>query len=445
MNRILNLCLGICFSLSTFAQIPQDSLLLYYPFNGNADDYSSNNFDGTVYGANLVQDRFGNANSAYYFDGNNDYIEFPNVSELKPELAISVSFWTKLESLDQLDNQFFSTSPAPHYAGCTFNTSSTGTGGLNIDYRDNLGGTNSIYRRSKHAEVGLTVGSWHHIVGIFRGPTDMDIYMDGVLYGGFYSGSGGSIGYANVAGAIGKASPNHFFWGTLDDFAYYNKSLTYCEVQELYNGGATETVDEIIVCDSYEWIDGNTYTTDDSTATFILENSQGCDSVIRLDLDIVEINTQITQTGNQLEVSNLPGATYQWYMCDGDEYIPVSGGTSQTFTPSIEGLYSVSISYLGCEESSPCFPYKVIGLEEINPLIFDLAYQSGKGKIELKFKKQINQARVKVYTVSGACVKEEVLNNVSYGYVGVNDLPSGVYFVSVVSEREQANKKIVLY
>ena len=56
------------------SQTLNDNLLSYYPFNGNVDDESGNANHGTVYGATLTEDRFGNANSAYSFDGVDDYI-----------------------------------------------------------------------------------------------------------------------------------------------------------------------------------------------------------------------------------------------------------------------------------------------------------------------------------------------------------------------------------
>ena len=54
---------------------PEDGLVVYYPFNGNADDESGNGFDGIVNGATITTDRFGNENSAYSFDGMDDFIE----------------------------------------------------------------------------------------------------------------------------------------------------------------------------------------------------------------------------------------------------------------------------------------------------------------------------------------------------------------------------------
>ena len=49
-----------------------DGLVALYDFKGDANDIIGGN-DGTVTGATLTTDRFGNANSAYSFDGN-DYI-----------------------------------------------------------------------------------------------------------------------------------------------------------------------------------------------------------------------------------------------------------------------------------------------------------------------------------------------------------------------------------
>ncbi|MGZ5283337.1 MAG: hypothetical protein ACXWEY_13765, partial [Bacteroidia bacterium] len=40
----------------------------HYPFSGNLNDSSGNGYNGSLEGASLTTDRFGNAKSAYYFD-----------------------------------------------------------------------------------------------------------------------------------------------------------------------------------------------------------------------------------------------------------------------------------------------------------------------------------------------------------------------------------------
>ena len=64
-----------CFSVA-LADL-NDGLVAYYPFKGNANDESGNGNYGTVYGATLTTDSLGNADSAYNFDGDYDYIAIP--------------------------------------------------------------------------------------------------------------------------------------------------------------------------------------------------------------------------------------------------------------------------------------------------------------------------------------------------------------------------------
>ena len=45
-------------------------------------------------------------------------------------------------------------------------------------------------------------------------------------------------------------------------------------------------VDVQTACDSFTWIDGNTYTESNNTATHTIINSDGCDSVVTLDLTV---------------------------------------------------------------------------------------------------------------------------------------------------------------
>ncbi|HEX8546679.1 MAG TPA: LamG-like jellyroll fold domain-containing protein, partial [Cytophagaceae bacterium] len=61
-------------------------------------------------------------------------------------------------------------------------------------------------------------------------------------------------------------------------------------------------------CNSYVWIDGNTYTTNNNTATHTLTNSAGCDSVVTLDLTLTKIANQ-TVTATQTKFCNSGSTT----------------------------------------------------------------------------------------------------------------------------------------
>jgi len=67
-----------------------EGLIGYYPFNGDANDYSGNANHGIINGATFTQDRNGNQNNALYFDGINDFVDLGTSDILKPENNISI-------------------------------------------------------------------------------------------------------------------------------------------------------------------------------------------------------------------------------------------------------------------------------------------------------------------------------------------------------------------
>lgn len=95
----------------------------------------------------------------------------------------------------------------------------------------------------------------------------------------------------------------------------------------------TTAVQSITACDSLLWIDGITYTSNNNTATFIIPNSAGCDSIITLDLIItpspsndflVSGNPCAGDTLNVIYTGNArPGMNFTWDFGGG---INLSGG-----------------------------------------------------------------------------------------------------------------------
>jgi hypothetical protein len=85
--------------LRTTKIISDSTFVAYYPFDGDASDASGFGNNGIVNGAQLTSDRHGNANSAYYFNGNNNFIDIGNNSSIKRfQSNFSVSFWINLKA-----------------------------------------------------------------------------------------------------------------------------------------------------------------------------------------------------------------------------------------------------------------------------------------------------------------------------------------------------------
>ena len=67
---------------------------------------------------------------------------------------------------------------------------------------------------------------------------------------------------------------------------------------------STTGIDEQVACNRYTWIDGNTYTASNNTATFTLENAAGCDSVVTLNLTV--------NYSNSYEFDDVACDSYTW-------------------------------------------------------------------------------------------------------------------------------------
>ncbi len=90
-------------STSLFAQIPsyipQNGLVGWWPFNGNANDESGNGNNGIVYNATLTFDRNGLNNNAYNFNGLSSYLEMIGNSTLHNlNDTMSLSYWLNYSS-----------------------------------------------------------------------------------------------------------------------------------------------------------------------------------------------------------------------------------------------------------------------------------------------------------------------------------------------------------
>lgn len=76
MKKSIYLILLSLFPAFLYAQVNlNNGLIAYYPFDGNANDISGSNINGSVNNAILTTDRFGQVNNAYLFNGIDSYIQ----------------------------------------------------------------------------------------------------------------------------------------------------------------------------------------------------------------------------------------------------------------------------------------------------------------------------------------------------------------------------------
>jgi len=203
-------------------QLPE-GLVAYYPLNGNANDASGNNYNGRIVGATPCQDRFGKANSAFSFNGVDNYISFESVP-LKQIDNCSLSAWINPVSIDQNS-----------MAVCMgYDDGSVGNG-----FEFGVSGGNSpgnhlygILGTVAWIDSGYVFPSpnvWYHVV-MLRTDGVTKFYVNGIQTVNTESRSP----LTPSAFTIGSATGIRFFNGMIDDVRIYNRALSAAEIQAIY-------------------------------------------------------------------------------------------------------------------------------------------------------------------------------------------------------------------
>lgn len=81
-----------------------NGLVAYYPFNGNANNAAGSGFNGTVNGPQAGNDRFGNASSAYLFNGAGNHIYVGD--QLPDSQEFTLSVWNRSDE-DKVQGIFY--------------------------------------------------------------------------------------------------------------------------------------------------------------------------------------------------------------------------------------------------------------------------------------------------------------------------------------------------
>jgi hypothetical protein len=192
---------------------------------------------------------------------------------------------------------------------------------------------------------------------------------------------------------------------------------------------STTSTDVQNACDSYTWIDGNTYTSSNNTATWTISNSVGCDSVISLDLSIDTLSIE-TSVSNLTISSEASGANYQWLDCnDGMGIIP--GETDQSFTVTENGSYAVTVAFNSCIDTSDCVVISNVGIieNEISSS-FKIYPNPTNGMITINFENSQEEINARLLTISGKVIENKSIRHKNKFEMIINEAP-GIYLLEL--------------
>lgn len=199
-----------------------NSIIGWWPLNGDANDYSGNNNDATA--SNVL---YGHANQSFYrsygayginLNGQNrSFVSFPANSLVAAPGALSM--WVYLGSVGGSDSEpTFMSSGSAYLALGPSNT---------LEFYTGSGWTSA-------ATGALSLDAWHNIAMVYN-TSYTQLYVDGanVLYSANTLGTAGNTIYLGARSDLLHAP--YLLNGSIADVQIYNSTLTANQIYQLYN------------------------------------------------------------------------------------------------------------------------------------------------------------------------------------------------------------------
>ncbi len=295
------------------AYVPASGLVGYWPFNGNANDESGNLNHGTPNGNVYVADRDGNNNSACSFDGVDDYVIVGHSNSISSKIG-TINYWVNTTSsalMQTVKKSNFSNATGEQYS-FAINASSVN----NVDFSAKYNSSCAVGTgwESTNTANAVNNGNWNMITGLITSDSII-LYINGVRV------AAQEVPNANMDECSGALEfgrnwnlDPRYFNGAMDDIGIWNRVLSVCEIEEMYNSQLAD------------------YT--------------------------------VTLSGATLTSNQAGGASYQWIDCANNT--PVNGATAQSFLPSVNGNYAVVVTTPGgCSDTSACQQIASVGINEV--------------------------------------------------------------------------------
>lgn len=224
----------------------KEGLIAHYPFNGNANDESGNEYHLTVKGASLSQDRFGNSLKSYRFNGTDQKMLIPKLAQGDNIRDFTISLWLKPEDFELYYALSFR--PSEEKTACNADLRIERFGPLlpRINFNAVTVLTPTLCAGSSISDsITAASNTWLHFVVVQR-----YVILTTAKPRYEYTAYLGGKKYSQITGSLPDPTPfsfNHggtlgcdvneyysYFKGSIDDLRIYNRPLTDEEVQQLY-------------------------------------------------------------------------------------------------------------------------------------------------------------------------------------------------------------------
>jgi hypothetical protein len=210
-------------------------------------------------------------------------------------------------------------------------------------------------------------------------------------------------------------------------------------IDELNQNCSTATTNLVeVICPGESFTVGSVVYTESGDYMDAFTTSEGCDSIVYLNLSILEVDNSIAIVDNEMVAAEENATSYQWIDCDSGE--DINGGNQRSFTPTQTGNYAVRIGKDECEVTSDCvfMTTSIENLEEAGIIIYPNP-ANDEIRIFNRNKRKID-GRVYFYDVIG----QRFGKNINGGVINTSDLMSGMYLLVMEVDGKHYHARMVI-
>ena len=242
MFKKITTTVALLISLATYGQIPTNGLVGHYPFDGNANDLSTNAINGLIEpGVIDAADKNFNSKKALYFpnktgNGDGSGVLLNNNAIYNFSSSFSINLWFKYDGGTNIyDYQFLvgKGRDVQNSYGMSFIPSTKLFRFFHVKSTGN-------YYSAEVSLPGLNMSDWHNIAGVLDvNQNTISLFIDNNLVAAkTFSGMNVSLTNTNpvsIGYHEGDGYYDYPFNGFIDNVLFYDRALTPCEISSIYN------------------------------------------------------------------------------------------------------------------------------------------------------------------------------------------------------------------
>jgi hypothetical protein len=234
----------------------------------------------------------------------------------------------------------------------------------------------------------------------------------------------------------------------LDGLTYYsnNNTATYiisnasgCDSiisldLTIYSSAFTTEVYE--ACSEFTWINGVTYYESTNSESVTLATQNGCDSLVTLDLTINQVDTTVISSPPSLEaIAN--EALYQWLNCQTLELI--ENATEKVFIAEENGYYAVIVTQNFCTDTSNCFNISNVGVKNLYRNQVSIYPNPGSEQLHIESE---GNFEYRIFNSVGSMV----LKGTGFGSekIDLANIENGYYSIEVIGANYNESRSIIV-